>query len=465
MGYYDYYNSNERNDKIQLSDHFSYSRLVRFATPSIIMMICTTIYGVVDGFFISNFVGKTAFASVNLILPFLQIIGSMGVILGADGSALIARALGSGDKDKAGRYFTMTMIATLLGGLLFTAVGLVMLRPMAYLLGATDEMIEDCVTYGGICLLFNLFYLAQRVFQEYLVVAEKPRFALKIMLITGTTNIVLDLLFVHPAFLNMGVTGAAISTGICEALAAAIPFVWFVSNRNRTALRFRRTHMEWDVLRRAGVTGSSDTISAMSASVIGMLYNMQLMHYAGENGVAAYGVVMYASFVFTAVFSGYSVGTAPIMGYHYGAGNQAEMRNVLKKSMAMLSVAAVTMVTLISLLARPFSAIFVGYDWKLLDLTTRAFIICMLPYLMMWLNSYLSTVLTALDKGPLAAVLTACRVIVFPVVCIIFMPLLWELDGVWFALTGAEFLGMLVIGIAFLTQKRKFGFQLRHRKK
>jgi len=458
MSYYDYYNVNEQDDKIQLSDHFSYSRLVRFATPSIIMMICTTIFGVIDGFFISNFVGKTAFASINLILPFLQIIGSMGVILGADGSALIARALGSGDKDRAGRYFTMTMIATLLGGLLFTVVGLVMLRPMAYLLGATEEMIGDCVTYGSICLLFNLFYLAQRVLQEYLVVAEKPRLALKIMLIAGAANIVLDLIFVHPAFLNMGVSGAAISTGICEVLAAAIPFAWFVSRRNKTAIRFRQTRVEWNTLRRAGITGSSDTISAMSASVIGMLYNMQLMHYAGENGVAAYGVVMYASFIFTAIFSGYSVGTAPIMGYHYGAGNQSEMRNVFKKSITMLSVAAAAMVVLISLLARPFSAIFVGYDWKLLDLTTRAFIICMLPYLMMRFNTYLSTVFTALDKGPMAAALTACRVIIFPVVCIIVMPLLWELDGVWFALTGAELLGVIVIGLAFFTQKRKFGY-------
>lgn len=458
MSYYDYNNSYEQEDKIQLSDHFSHSRLVRFATPSIIMMICTTVYGVIDGFFISNFVGKTAFASVNLILPFLQIIGSMGVILGADGSSLIARALGSGDRNKVGRYFTMTMIAALLGGLLFTAVGLISLRPIAYLLGATEEMIGDCMTYGGICLLFNLFYLGQRILQEYLVVAEKPRFALKIMLITGATNIVLDLIFVHPSLLNMGVAGAAISTGICEVLAALIPLVWFISQHNRTAMRFRRTRVEWNVLRRAGITGSSDTISAMSASVIGMLYNMQLMRYAGENGVAAYGVVMYASFIFTAIFSGYSVGTAPIMGYHYGAGNQGEMRNVFKKSLTMLAISALVLVALISLLSRPFAAIFVGYDWKLLDLTTRAFVICMIPYLIMWFNTYLSTVFTALDKGPMAAALTACRVIAFPAVCVAIMPLLWELDGVWFALTGAELMGVIVIGIAFLTQKRKFGY-------
>lgn len=458
MNYYDYYSPYEQDDKIQLSDHFSHKRLVRFAAPSIIMMICTTIFGVVDGFFISNYVGKTAFAAVNLILPFLQIIGSMGVIFGADGSILIARALGTGERDKAGRYFTMTMIVTLIGGLLFTVVGLIALRPVAYLLGATEEMIGDCVTYGGICLLFNTVFLAQRVLEEYLVVAEKPRFALKIMLIAGVANIVLDLIFVHPEFLNMGVTGAAISTGICELATAATALIWFISRRNRTALRFRRTRMEWDVLKKAGITGSADTISSLSASVIGLLYNMQLMRYAGENGVAAYGVVMYVSFLFTAVFSGYSVGTSPIMGYHYGAGNRGEMRNVFKKSLTMLAAAAASLVALASLLARPFSAIFVGYDWKLLELTTRAFVICMLPYLLMWFNTYLSTVFTALDKGPMAAVLTAFRVIIFPVICIIVMPMLLELDGVWLALTVAEGMALIVTGIAFLTQKHKFGY-------
>jgi len=287
MSYYNYNSPSEQSDKIQLSDHFSHKRLVRFAAPSIIMMICTSIFGVVDGFFVSNYVGKTAFAAVNLILPFLQIIGGMGVILGADGSTLIARALGAGEKDKAGRYFTMTMIITLIGGLLFTVVGLIALRPIAYLLGATEEMIEDCVSYGSICLIFNTVYLAQRVLEEYLIVAEKPRFALKIMLIAGVANIFLDLIFVHPAFLNMGVVGAAISTGICELATAVVALSWFISRHNRTPLRFRPTRLEWNVLRRAGITGSADTISSLSASVIGLLYDMQLMRYAGEVGVAA----------------------------------------------------------------------------------------------------------------------------------------------------------------------------------
>ena len=447
-----------QNNKIQLSDHFTHGRLVRFAMPSIIMMIFTTIYGVVDGFFISNYVGITEFASINLIIPFVQIIGGLGVIFGADGSILIARALGAGNRDKAGRYFTMTMIMTLVGGILFTAVGLITIRPMAYFLGATEEMIDSCVTYGGICILFNTAYLAQRVFQEYLVVAARPRFALRIMVLVGVVNVFLDIFFVHPRYLNMGVAGAAISTGICEVLAAVIPLIWFTSKRNRTALRFKRTRMDWKVLRRAGITGSADMIAALSASVVGLLYNMQLIHYAGEDGVAAYGVVMYVSFVFTAVFSGYSVGTSPIMGYHYGAGNRREMRSVFKKSLVMLSFSALAMVSMSNLIARPFSAIFVGHNMDLLDMTTRAFIICMIPYLLMWFNTYLNTVFSALDKGLMAVALTILRVIVFPIACVVILPMRLGVDGIWFALTGAEALGTIVTFLAFLTQKHKFGY-------
>jgi Na+-driven multidrug efflux pump len=278
------------------------------------------------------------------------------------------------------------------------------------------------------------------------------------MIMAGVANIVLDTLFIHPRFLNMGVTGAAISTGICEILAAGIPLIWFMSKRNRSALRFRRTRFDWKALRRAGITGSADMIAALSASVIGLIYNMQLMRYEGEAGVVAYGVVMYVSFMFTAVFSGYSVGTAPIMGYHYGAGNRKEMRNVFGKSLLMLALSSIFMVSLSSLIARPFSSIFVGYDWDLLNMTTRAFIICMIPYLLMWFNTYLNTVFSALDRGPMAVVLTILRVIVFPIVCVVIFPMRWGVDGIWFALTGAEILGVIVTYIAFLTQKYKFGY-------
>lgn len=317
-------------NRIQLSDHFTYGRLLRFTLPSICMMIFTSIYGVVDGFFISNFVGKTAFASVNLIIPFLQILGGVGAMLGVGGGALVAKTLGEQDIPTARRYFTMMMYLMLGTSVFFTVVGIAVLRPVAYLFGATDAMIGDVMTYGTICLIFNTALQAQYTFQSYLIVAEKPKLALGVVVAAGISNMVLD--YVCMAVIPMGVAGAALATGLSQCVAGIIPFVWFLSKRNRSALRFTRTKFEVKPMGRACANGASEMLSSVSGSVTGILYNWQLMKYAGEDGVAAYGVVMYAAFVFLGVFNGYSQGSSPIMGYHYGAQNHGEMRNVLKRS-------------------------------------------------------------------------------------------------------------------------------------
>ncbi len=445
-----------RNSKIRLSDHFTYRRLIHFATPSVIMMFFASMYGVVDGYFVSNYVDLTAFASVNMILPYVQIVGGLGVMLGADGSALIARTLGMGNREKAGRYFTMTMLVTLISGLVLTAMGLVALRPVAYYLGATEEMIKDCMTYGGICLLFNTAQLAQNIFQGYLIIAQKPKIALRVMCLAGILNVALDILFVHPRFLNMGVAGAAWATGISQAVAALIPLVWFVSKRNKTALRFRRTKLEAKAIRKASMTGSADTISSLSAYIIGILYNIQFMNNTGEQGVAAYGVVMYVSFVYMAVFSGYSSGTSPIMGYHFGAGNKREMRNVFKKSIVILFCSTLLITAIGLIFAKPLAAFFVGNDMEFLELTTKTFVVCMVPYLLMWLNIYLTSVFSALNKGGIAAFLTVLRVIVFPIACLMVMPVIFNFQEVWCALAGAEILCCLVALLCLLSQRSKF---------
>jgi len=446
----------QNQKKIQLADHFTYGRLIRFTSPSIIIMFFAACYGIVDGYFISNYVGKTAFASVNLIIPFVQIIGVMGVVFGADGSSLIARTLGTGNREKAGRYFTMTMIAALFGGALFTFVGLVTLRPAAYYLGATDAMLADCLAYGKICIMFCTAQLVQKILMEYLIVAEKPKFASRVMIFAFLLNIGLDILFVHQEFLNMGVAGAAWATGISQTVAAGIPLLWFASKRNRTALRFRRTKMELPALRKASYTGSAEAISTVAASIIGLLYNSQLMKYFGPDAVAAYGVVLYISFVFTNVYSGYSSGCSPIMGYHFGAGRRREMRNIFKSSLVILATATIAMLSVVMIFARPISAIFVGYDWKLLDLTTRTLKICVLPFLIMWFNIYLSSVFSALGLGAVSAVLTVIRVVIFPVACVLFLPPILGLEGVWYALTGAEALSAIIGLLVLLINKKKF---------
>ena len=441
-----------RKTPIQLSDHFTASRLIRFTLPSIVMMIFTSIYGIVDGFFISNFVGKTAFASVNLIIPYLQILGGVGAMLGVGGSALVAKTLGEGDIPKARRYFTMMMYLMLGTSLFFTVAGLALLKPVARIFGATDAMLGDVVTYGAICLLFNAALQAQYTFQSYLIVAEKPQFALTVVVAAGLTNMALDYLFM--AVFRMGIAGAALATGLSQCVGGVVPLLWFLSKRNQSALRFTRTRFELRPMLMACVNGSSEMMTSISGSITGILYNYQLMKYAGEDGVAAYGVVMYAAFIFIGVFAGYSQGSSPIMGYHYGAQNHGEMKNVLKKSLTLLGAAAVVLTALAMLLARSIASIFVSYDAALLEMTTRAFTICAVPFLVMWYNIYTSAFFTALNDGPVSAAISFMRALVLPVICIIVLPTLWQLDGVWYSLVASELLGVLV-SLAFMLGLRK----------
>lgn len=441
---------------IQLSDHFTYGRLLRFTLPSIVMMIFTSIYGMVDGFFVSNFAGKTAFASLNLIIPYLQILGGVGAMLGVGGSALVAKTLGEGDIFRAQRYFTMMIYLMLGTSVFFTVVGIAVLRPVAYLFGATEAMIGDVMTYGIICLIFNTALQAQYTFQSYLIVAEKPKLALIVVVAAGVANMVLDYLLM--AVIPMGIAGAALATGMSQCVAGVLPFIWFLSKKNTSALRFTRTRFEIKPMLLACGNGASEMMSSISASITGILYNWQLMKYAGEDGVAAYGVVMYAAFIFLGVFNGYSQGSSPIIGYHYGAQNHGEMQNVLKRSLIMLSSAAVMLTALAIALARPLSSFFVGYDAGLLDMTTRAFTICATPFLVMWFNMYTSCFFTALNDGAVSAAISFMRALVLPTICIIFMPMIWELDGVWYSLVGSEILGVGVSMYFLLSKRKKYGY-------
>ena len=438
--------------RIQLSDHFSYGKLIRFTMPSIIMMIVTSIYSVVDGYFISNFVGKTAFASVNLIIPYLQILGGVGAMLGIGGSALTAKTLGEGDIPRARRYFTMMVYLMIAAGVFFGAIGAIFLRPMAYVFGATDDMIGDIMVYGNTCMVFIAAFVVQYGVQSFLIVAEQPKLGLYATLLAGCTNMLLDFLFT--AVFKWGVFGAALATGLSQTVGAGMPLLWFLSRSNNSALHFTRTRIELGAILKASANGSSEMMSSVSASITGILYNLQLMKYAGKDGVAAYGVVMYAAFIFLGIFVGYSTGSAPVMGYHYGAQNHAEMKNVLKKSMTLLAASAVVLTALAMLFARTLSKIFVGYDANLLEMTTHAFIICSIPFLFMWFNIYTSSFFTALNDGAVSAAISFMRALVLPVICILALPAIWQLDGVWYSMVASELLGVFV-SLWFMLRKRK----------
>ncbi len=438
--------------QIKLSDHFTYEKLLRFTIPSIFMMIFTSIYGVVDGFFISNFVGKTAFASVNLIMPYLQILGGFGAMIGVGGSALVAKTFGEGDIHRGQRYFTMMMYLMFGSSILLTGVGIAILRPVAYLFGATDAMIGDVMTYGTVCLCFNVAQHAQYTLQSYMIVAEKPKFAMSVIIMAGVTNMILDYVFM--AFFHMGVAGAALATGLSQCVGGGVPFVWFISKRNKSDVRMCKTNFEVKPVVKACINGSSEMMTSISASVTGVLYNMQLMKYAGEDGVAAYGVVMYASFIFIGIFMGYSSGSSPVMGYHYGAANHKEMKNILKKSMIMLSSSAIVLTTTAIILAKTIASIFVGYDAELLEMTVRAFRICAIPFLVMWFNMYASSFFTALNDGAVSAAISFVRSLILPVICILVLPEIWQLDGVWYALDASEILST-VVSLGFMLGMRK----------
>ncbi len=437
--------------KIQLSDSFDYKKLLRFTFPSIIMMVFTSIYGVVDGFFVSNFVGKTPFAAVNFIMPFLMILGTVGFMFGTGGSALIAITMGAGDKERAKRLFSLFIYVSAICGILIGALGIVVIRPVAAWLGAEGELLDNCVVYGRIILAVLPALILQYEFQSFFITAEKPKLGLAVTVAAGVANMVLDALFV--GVLRWGLVGAAAATAISQSVGGIIPLVYF-GRPNTSLLRLTRTKFDGRALLKACANGSSELMSNISMSVVGMLYNIQLMKYAGEDGVAAYGVLMYVNMIFLAAFIGYSVGVAPVIGYHYGAGNHGELKGLLKKSLVLIGIFSVGMVVLAEGLARPLALIFVGYDPELLDMTLRGFLVYSFSFLFAGLAIYGSSFFTALGNGLVSALISFLRTMVFQVAAVLIFPLIWGLDGIWFSIVAAELVAALVT-VAFLAGKRK----------
>ena len=441
--------------KIQLSDHFTYGRLLRFVFPSIIMMIFTSIYGVVDGLFVSNFVGKTPFAAVNLIYPVLMALGALGFMVGTGGSAIIAKTLGEGDRQKANQIFSMLVTVTVVGGVLFTVVGMIWLRPVARLLGAEGAMLEDCVTYGRIILAVESAFMLQNVFQSILVTAEKPQLGLAFTVAAGMTNIVLDALFV--AVLNGGLIGAAAATAASQLVGGLAPLVYFV-RKNDSLLQLTSFRMDWRALGKTCTNGSSELMTNLSMSLVNILYNFQLMRLIGEDGVAAYGVIMYVNFIFIAIFLGYSIGSAPIIGYHYGAENHGELKNLLGKSLVLMVGGGVVLTALAEGLSLPLATIFVGYDQGLMELTCRGFRIYALSFLLMGVNIFGSAFFTALNNGLVSAMISFLRTLLFQIAAVLLLPALWGVDGIWASIVVAELLALAVTAALLVKLKGRYHY-------
>lgn len=444
-------------EKIQLSDHFTYGRLIRFTLPSIGMMIFTSIYGVVDGFFVSNFAGKTPFAAINLIMPFLMILSTVGFMFGTGGSALVAKTFGEGDREKGNGYFSLFVYVTAVLGIVFAVLGIVFIRPIAELLGAEGAMLDNAVVYARIVLSALPFSVLQSLFQSFCVTAEKPDLGLRVTVMSGVTNMVLDAVLVMLLPQEYKLAGAAAATALSQTVGGAVPLIYF-SRKNTSILRLGKCRFDGRAIFKACTNGSSELMSNISMSLVGMLYNIQLLKYAGEDGVAAYGVMMYVSMIFAAAFIGYSIGTAPIIGYHDGAKNHAELKGILRKSLIMIGVFGVAMVAAGQLLAVPLSNLFVGYDAALVELTVSGFRVFAMSFLFMGYAIYGSGFFTALNDGVTSAIISFLRTLVFQVAAVIILPMLWDIDGVWLSIVVAEFMAVVFSALFLILKRKKYGY-------
>ncbi len=427
---------------IKISDNFSYAKLIRFTVPSIFMMIVTSIYGVVDGLFVSNFVGKNAFSSLNLIFPFIMIFGAFGFMLGTGGCALVAKNLGEGKNKQANEIFSLIMYVMIIGSVICAAIAIPFLKPISFLLGATPDLVADCITYGTILLMFSPAYMLQAGFQTFAVVANKPSMGLKLALTSGVTNMILDYLFI--VSFEWGIAGAAAASGLSQVVGGIIPFFYFLSKKNNSALRLVKFKWNGRALIKSCANGSSEMMTNLSISLISVLYNLQLMRYLGVNGVSAFGVLMYVSFIFVGVFIGYTIGVSPIVSYHYGAKNTMELQSLYKKSLILMLLSSTVLTLIAELFAAPLSAIFVGYDKELLELTITALRLYSLAYIFSSVNIFASAFFTALNNGKVSALISFLRTLVFQAIMVLTLPYILGINGIWLAAFFAEVLCLAV---------------------
>lgn len=443
--------------KIQLSDHFTYGKLIKFTLPTMAMMIVSSIYGVVDGLFVSNFAGKTPFAAINLIMPYVMIFSTIGFIYGTGGSAVVAKTMGEGNKEKANNYFSLFVYVSFVLGILFAVVGIVSVRPVAILFGAEGELLENAVGYARIVLLALPFNSLMYLFQPFFSTAEKPQLGLVTTISSGVMNIVLDAVLVLFLPQEYKLVGAAIATAMSQVVGGTIPLIYF-GRKNNSILRIGKATFDGRIIIKATTNGSSEFMSNVSMNVVGMLYNIQLMKYAGENGVAAYGVMMYVSMIFSAMFVGYSMGTAPVVGYHDGAKNHTELKGLLKRSVVIIGGLAIGMLIASEVLAVPLTNLFVGYDAELMDITVSGFRIFAVSFLFMGYAIYGSCFFTALNDGLTSAVISFLRTLVFQIAAVLLLPMILGIEGIWYSIIAAEFMAMMLSAIFVVIKKNKYHY-------
>lgn len=441
--------------RIQLSDHFTYKKLIKFVMSSVLMLICISLYGIVDGFFVSNFVGKTPFAAVNLIMPVCVGLSTLGTMIGTGGSAIVSKTLGEGKRDKANQYFSMLVYFAIAFSVLLSVIGFVFARPIASALGAEGELLKNCVIYSRILFVSLTAFVLQSAFASFFVTAEKPSLSLKISICAGLTNMALDFLFIK--VFQWGLAGAAIATGIGQFVGGIVPVIYF-ARKNDSLLKLTKSSFNGRILRKTFSNGSSEMVTNLSVSIVNILYNFQLMKIAGENGVAAYGIIMYVNFIFMAIYFGYSIGSTPIIGYHYGACNHNELKNIFRKSIVLMSVSGLVLTLLAEVLTTPLVTIFASYDRELFDMTAHGFRLYSIAFAFMGINVWGSALFTALGNGIISASISFCRTLLFQIVVVLILPVFLGIDGIWLAIAAAEMLALVVTIMFFVMQRKKYHY-------
>ena len=443
---------------IKLSNHFTYSKLIRFTLPSIGMMIFTSIYCIVDGFFVSNFAGDIPFKALNLIFPFLMILGTVGFMFGTGGTAIVAKKMGEGDNQKANEYFSLFVYLTFVLGIIFEILGIIFIRPIAILLGATGELLENCVLYGTTILLSLPFLVLQYLFQSFVIAAEKPKLGLFITIAAGLTNMILDAILVILLPQEFKLVGAAIATSVSQFIGGFVPLVYFARKKNNSILKLGKTKLYIKPIIKACINGSSEFMSNIAMNIVGMLYNIQLIKYAGTDGIAAYGVMLYIGMIFSGAFIGYTIGSAPIISYHFGAKNYDELKNVRKKGMVIIGIAGVVMLILAELFAMPLSKIFVSYNQSLIDMTVHGFRIYSFAFPFIGFAIMGSGFFTALNDGTTSAIISFLRTLVFQIGAVMLLPLICRLDGIWLSVVVAEIMAVIFTVMFLIIKRKKYNY-------
>ncbi len=441
--------------EIGLDGHFTYRKLLRFVASPVLMMLFTSLYGVVDGFFVSNYVGSTGLAAVNLIWPLVMGVSTIGFMVGSGGSAVVSKTLGEGDHQKANSYFSLLIYVTAGVGLALSVLFLFLIRPVSVALGASGPLLADCVSYGRWLTVFALPFILQVAFQSFLVTAGKPDLSLGFSIFGGVANMVLDWLFIVP--LHMGVAGAALATGLGQVIGGVIPLVYFLG-KNNSLLSLGRTKWNGWVLLKTCTNGASEMVTNLSTTVVQTLYNIRLMGLVGEAGVAAYGIILYVMFVFTALYYGYAMGAAPLVGFHFGARNRKELQSLFRKSIVLLLGAGVILTALAEAVSGPLTAVFAGYDPDLFALTLRGFRLYALSFLLMGMSVWGSAFFTALSNGLVSAVISFLRTLVFETGAVLLLPLVLGLDGIWLSGLAAEIASLAVTVGFFRRMGPRYGY-------